>query len=321
MKILSFEARDFRNHVCSRVEFDAGINVLTGGNGEGKTNLLEGIFLFASGKSFRGQKDREMLCFGKDAAYLKLVFEDRFAVRTLEAKLFKNKKRLLLREGAEIQKLSEYLGLFRAVIFTPEHLKIVKSSPENRRRLIDMAICQSFPRFVASLSEYNRLLLQKNNLLKGKITKLSLPLFDVYNEKLASLSALITLNRYNYAVKLGERAAFFLDEMTAGNEKMALHYGSHCGKEFTREKLYETCLSLYERKKEDEIAKKVTLYGCHHDDFGITLNGKDARLYASQGQQRSIVLALKLAEGELLKQYTKEEGIFLLFLFSSAFTK
>ncbi len=311
MRIISFEAVSFRNHASSRAEFDPGVNVLTGGNGEGKTNLLEGIFLFASGKSLRGQKDRELISFGCDTARLKLVFEDRFSVRTLESELYKNKKRRLLKDGCEVKKLSEYLGLFRAVAFTPEHLKIVKSSPENRRRLMDMAICQSFPRFVASLSEYNRVLAQKNNLLKAGVTRLSLPLIDVYDEKLASLSSLITLNRYNYAVKLGEKASEYLSEMTGGREKLELCYVSECGKDFTREKLRENGLNLYAKKREDELAKKITLIGCHHDDFDILINGRDAKLYASQGQQRSAVLALKLAEGELAKQYTGEDGLFL----------
>lgn len=311
MKIVSFEIRSFRNHSHSKAEFDEGLNVLAGNNGEGKTNFLEGIFLFASGKSFRGQKDREMVKFGEDAAYLKLVFCDRYSTHTLEAELYKNKKRRLLKDGNEIKKLSEYLGLFRAVIFTPDHLKIVKSSPENRRKLMDMAICQTFPRFVACLSEYNHTLQQKNNLLKAGVTKLSLPMLEVYNEKLASLSALITLNRFNYITKLSERANEYLLEMTEGKEKIEISYQTQYGKDFTREKLYTSCISLFERKKEDELCKRVSLYGCHHDDFDILLNGKDAKIFASQGQQRSVVLALKLAEGELAKQYTGEDGVFL----------
>ena len=311
MKIVSFEARSFRNHTHSVAEFDSGVNVITGNNGEGKTNLLEGIFMFASGKSFRGQKDRELIRFGDDGAYLKLVFEDRFSVHTLEAELYKNRKRRLLKDGCDICKLSEYLGLFRAVVFTPDHLKIVKASPENRRRLMDMAICQSFPRFVASLSEYNRVLLQKNNLLRTGVTSLSLPMIDVYNEKLASLSSLITLNRFNYASRLGEKASEYLSEMTYGREKLEISYVTQCGREFLRDKLRESCVCLFERKKEDEISKRMTLCGCHHDDFDIFINGRDAKLYASQGQQRSVVLALKLAEGELARQYTGEDGVFL----------
>lgn len=174
-----------------------------------------------------------------------------------------------------------------------------------------MAICQSFPRFVASLSEYNRILQQKNNLLKTGVTKLSLPMIDVYNEKLASLSSLITLNRFNYASKLGEKAAEYLSEMTCGGEKLEINYVTQCGREFSRDKLRDSCICLFERKKEDEISKRMSLCGCHHDDFYISINGKDAKLYASQGQQRSIVLALKLAEGELAKQYTGEDGVFL----------
>ena len=311
MKIHSLELKNFRNHENTSVTFDDGVNVITGNNGQGKTNLLEGIFLFASGKSFRGQTDREMIRFGSPESYVKLCFSDRFSSHTLEMYLYKNKKRVLFKDGCQVSRLSEYLGLFRAVVFTPDHLKIVKSSPENRRRLADIAICQTFPRYVASLSEYNRITLQKNNLLKAGITKLSEPMLDIYNEKLASLSSVITLNRYNYVSRLGEKASEYMKEMTNGKEALVLSYSTQYGNEFIREKLYENCLSLFERKKENEIAKKVSLYGCSHDDFCVNINGKDAKLYGSQGQQRSAVLAIKLAEGELAKTYTGEESVFL----------
>ncbi|MFA6729392.1 MAG: DNA replication/repair protein RecF [Eubacteriales bacterium] len=311
MKIISFEAREFRNHTRSFIEFSDGVNVITGKNGAGKTNLLEGIFLFASGKSFRGQKDRDLISFGSECAVLKLVFEDKFSTHTLEACLYKNKKRRLLREGLEIKKLSEYLGLFRAVVFTPDHLRIIKSSPENRRRFLDMAICQAFPRFVASLSEYNRLLIQKNNLLKTTLTPLSSPMLDVYNEKLAHLSSIITCNRFNYVERLREKAGEYLSDLTGGGEKMEISYVTQCGRDFTREKLRENCINLFAKKRQDEILRKATLCGCHHDDFEVFINGKNAKLYASQGQQRSAVISLKLAEGALAKQYTGEDGVFL----------
>ena len=311
MYIKSVLLRDFRSHAQTEVEFSQGVNLLWGENGAGKTNLLEAIFLFASGSSFRGQTDREMIRFGKPESYLKLVFQDRFFEHTLEMNLYKNRRRLLYKDGCEIKRLSEFLGLFRAVVFTPDHLKIVKSSPENRRKLADMAICQAFPRFVASLSEYNRILLQKNNLLKSGVTELSLPMLDVYNERLAQLSASITLNRYNYINRLGEKAAAYMNEMTEGKEELKLVYQTEYGGVFTREALYKNCISLFEKKRETEISKRVTLCGCHHDDFAVLINSKDARSYASQGQQRSAVLALKLAEGELAMQYTGEESVFL----------
>lgn len=311
MKIKYFEVRNFRNHITKEITLNEGVNVISGANGIGKTNLLEGIFLFASGKSFRGQSDREMIQFGQNEAYLKLVFDDRFATHSLEMYLFKNKKRVLLKDGCEVKKLSEYLGLFRAVVFTPDHLKIVKSSPDNRRKLMDIAICQTFPRYVASLSEFNRTALQKSNLLKSKMTELSMPMLDIYNEKIASVSSLITLNRYNYVMKLGEKAAEYLYDMTDGKEQLKLVYNTQYSNEFTREKLRESCLDLLNHRKDNEISKKSCLYGCQHDDFTILINGKDARSYASQGQQRSVVLSLKLAEGDLAGIYTGEDSVFL----------
>ena len=311
MYIKSVTLRDFRSHELTELTLSPGINLLCGENGAGKTNLLEAVFLFASGKSFRGQTDRELISFGKPGSYLKLVFADRFSEHTLEMNLYKNRRRLLFKDGCEVKKLSEYLGLFRAVVFTPDHLRIIKSSPEHRRRLADIAICQAFPRYVASLSEFNRILLQKNNLLKSGVTELSLPMLEVYNERLAQLSALITLNRYNYVNRLSEKAAVFMEEMTNGKEKLRLVYETQYGGSFDREELYNNCLAQYKKKQEAELAKKVTLIGCHHDDFAVMINGKDARSFASQGQQRSAVLSLKLAEGELARQYTGEDSVFL----------
>ena len=136
-------------------------------------------------------------------------------------------------------------------------------------------------------------------------------MLDVYNERLAQLSASITLNRYNYINRLGEKAAAYMNEMTEGKEELKLVYQTEYGGVFTREELYKNCASLFEKKRETEISKRVTLCGCHHDDFAVLINSKDARSYASQGQQRSAVLALKLAEGELAMQYTGEESVFL----------
>ncbi|MEG2003386.1 MAG: AAA family ATPase, partial [Clostridia bacterium] len=133
MEILSLSVRDFRNYENFSVNFQEGVNLIYGKNGVGKTNLLEAIFLFASGKSFRGSKEKEMVNFLGENAKIKLVFKDRIGIHTLEAELFKNRKKILYRNGIEIKKLSEYLGLFRAVIFTPDHLSLIKGSPEFRR--------------------------------------------------------------------------------------------------------------------------------------------------------------------------------------------
>lgn len=311
MRIKSLKVIDFKNAEKEKIEFKDGINVIFGDNAAGKTNLLEAIFLFAAGKSFRGSKDKDFIRFGQDFAFTEIEFENKNGSCKMGIRLFKNAKKKIFREEIQITKLSEYLGLFRAVIFTPDHLNLVKGSPEFRRRFIDLAICQSFPRYVATASEYNRVLAQKNALLKNKIN--SDELLEVYNERLSGLAAHITQNRFKYISRLQLEAQIFQHDMTEGLEKLTLSYSSQAGEHFESvEELKNRYCSLYKSKKEQEKLKGITLYGPHKDDFLIYINGKNARLFASQGQQRSAVLALKLAEGELSKKLTGEYPVFLL---------
>ncbi|PKM63418.1 MAG: DNA replication/repair protein RecF [Firmicutes bacterium HGW-Firmicutes-21] len=311
MKIISLGVADFKNTVKEEIKFSDGINIIYGDNAAGKTNLLEAIFLFAAGKSFRGNKDKDFIRFGQDSAFAEIEFEDKNGIQRMGIKLYKNAKKQIFRNCAQITKLSEYLGLFRAVIFTPDHLNLVKGSPEGRRRFIDLAICQSFPRYVATVSEYNRVLAQKNALLKNKIG--SDELTEVYNEKLCGLAAHITQNRLKYICRLQNEAQAFQNDMTDGAERLTLEYCSQAGSNFcSAEEIKERYTNLYKSKKEQEKQRGTTLYGPHKDDFYIYINGKNARLFASQGQQRSAVLSLKLAEGELSKKLTGEYPVFLL---------
>ena len=166
MQIKHLSLKNFRNEVESEIEFDSGVNVICGANAAGKTNILEAIFYFAAGKSFRNCKDRELISFGEEKSQISMRFSTENVEMKMQAILAKNKKRVIkLGESAPLR-MQEYIGRFRAVIFTPDHLNLVKGAPENRRRFLDLAICQSFPRYASALSEYNRILAQKNALLK-----------------------------------------------------------------------------------------------------------------------------------------------------------
>lgn len=311
MKLNSLSVKDFKNAENEKIAFTDGVNIIYGDNAAGKTNLLEAIFLFATGKSFRGSKDKDFIRFGQDTAYIEIEFEEKSGVQKMGIRLFKNQKKQIFRSGVQVTKLSEYLGLFRAVIFTPDHLNLVKGSPEFRRRFIDMAICQSFPRYVASISEYNRIIAQKNAFLKNKID--SDELLEVYNERLACLASIITQNRYKYICRLQKEAEAFQYDMTEGAETLTLEYSSQAGEGFESvEEIRKRYIELFNHKKEQEKLKSISLYGPHKDDFIIYINAKNARLFASQGQQRSAVLSLKLAEGELSKKLTGEYPVFLL---------
>ncbi|MBQ0108731.1 MAG: DNA replication/repair protein RecF [Clostridiales bacterium] len=310
MLVKKLYLKDFRNAEEDDISFGDGINVIYGKNAAGKTNILESIFYFAAGKSFRNCKDREMIAFGKEKALAEMVFSGNYGEKKMKAELSRSEKRKIFLGANGPLKLSEYLGNFRAVVFTPDHLSLIKGSPENRRRFLDLAICQSFPRYASSISEYNRVTVQKNALLKSE--RISDDLLAVYNDRLAILSAVVTVNRRKYVSKLCEEASAFLGDMSGGKETLALHYQSGCGDALTQEEIREAYKKLFAEKLEAEKEKKISLYGAHKDDFLVCVNKKSARLYGSQGQQRSTVLALKLAEGELSYKLTGEYPVFLL---------
>ena len=310
MQIKHLSLKNFRNEIEGEIEFDSGVNVICGANAAGKTNILEAIFYFAAGKSFRNCKDRELITFGEEKSNISMKFSTENVEMKMSAVLSKNKKRVIkIGESAPL-KMQEYIGRFRAVIFTPDHLSLIKGAPENRRRFLDLAICQSFPRYASALSEYNRILAQKNALLKrGNVID---TLMDVYNERLASLAAVITVNRRKYIKKLEEEAKRFLFDMSDGKEELTLTYQTQAGDLLTQEDIKERYLAIFSEKRNQEKERFLALFGAHKDDFSVSINKKSAKMYGSQGQQRSIVLALKLAEVELSKNLTGEYPVFLL---------
>ncbi|MBE6678213.1 MAG: DNA replication/repair protein RecF [Ruminococcaceae bacterium] len=313
MQVKELRLVNFRNNRYSELGFTDGVNVIYGENAAGKTNILESIFYFAAGKSFRNCKDRELIYFGEDGAAAELCFGDSRKDVNLGVKIFKNRKREFLRNGNTVTKLSEYLGAFRAVIFTPDHLNLVKGQPENRRRFIDLAICQSYPRYVSYLSEYNRILLQKNALLKQDTDKgYKADMIGIYNEKLSAAAAAISFNRRRFLKQLEECAASQQEEISGGKEVLRLKYNG-CFEEEpeTAEETRVAMLAYLNSKREAEILRGISLFGVHKDDFTIYLNNKNGRFFASQGQQRSAVLALKLAEGEMSRKVTGEYPVFL----------
>ena len=313
MQVKDLRLVNFRNNKYSELKFTDGVNVIYGENAAGKTNILESIFYFAAGKSFRNCKDRELIYFGEEGAAAELCFGDNRKDISLGVKLYKNRKREFLRNGNTVTKLSEYLGAFRAVIFTPDHLNLVKGQPENRRRFIDLAICQSYPRYVSYLSEYNRVLLQKNALLKQDCEKsYKADMIGIYNEKLSSSAAAISFNRRRFLKQLEECAALQQEEISGGKEVLRLKYNG-CFEEEpeSAEETRVAMLNYLNSKCEAEILRGISLFGVHKDDFTIYLNNKNGRFFASQGQQRSAVLALKLAEGEMSRKVTGEYPVFL----------
>lgn len=297
--------KDFRNIESAEIEFCDGVNIFYGNNAEGKTNALEGIYLFANGKSFRTSNDRDLIGFSKDMSFVKMNFEDSVRQHEMEMKLVKGSRKLCYRNGVNIRKLSEFVGYFRAVLFCPEHLSIIKDGPSERRGFLDSAICQLKPIYLASLQKYNNVLNQRNMLLKNyeedkDAFNRTIELWSAY---LAREAALISNERYEYVKMLDKHVKDFFTDMTGGNESTLLEYN----KLMTEEEYYQKLTQNLEK----EIQAGTTLYGTHKDDIDIYLNGRESRSFCSQGQQRCLALAMKLGEGEISKQVTGEYPVFL----------
>lgn len=307
----------FRNISSAEVEFQEGVNILAGENAQGKTNLLEAIFYPSMGRSFRGAHAREMIEFGQDRAELILDFQDAKRLQSIRVKLFRNQQRQVEKNGVKVEKLTDIVGLFRAVLFCPEHLSMIKEGPLQRRNYMDMAISRMHPMYVYSLQKYNYLLKQRNALLKQAVwdRKTFDATIELWSSQLAKEAAIISAARLAFTRQVSEYVAECFAEMTGDREiPVVLYEGSagqkedYADKESTQKKYYQLFMSSHDR----EISMGATLWGIHKDDLNITLNGKSARIYGSQGQQRSLALAMKLAEGELTKKEFGDYPVFLL---------
>ena len=316
MIIKKAEFTSFRNIESESISFSPGVNVIYGENAQGKTNILEGIYIFARGKSFRAIKDKELISFGKNIAYSRLEFESEGKITTLGVEICSNKPKHFYRNNIKMQRTSDIIGEFRSVLFCPLHLGIISDSPSVRRSFLDVAISQLRPVYIRMLSKYNNYIMNRNAILKkeeayeGKLDDL----IDVYSEQLSELSADISVIRKEYIEKLDKWVRIFFEEMTNGRELPTIRYDAdHSLKnDAEREEIKQKYLTLYHENKERELKYGATLYGIHKDDMKIEINGRDARLFASQGQQRSLALAMKMAEGEISKEATGEYPVFLL---------
>lgn len=314
--------RNFRNIESADIEFSPGVNVLIGNNAEGKTNALEGIYLMASGKSFRTPRERDMVRFGEDYFEAALTMRDAERQQELFFKAYSaetGKRRECRKNGVSLPKISELIGVFRAVLFCPEQLAIVKDGPAERRSFLDIAICQLRPVYLRSLQRFNKILTQRNALLKQLSEGFGeASLLEVYSEQLARESALIYKTRYEYVMRLDMSVKKFFCELGEGgdenpHEVPELRYKNSLK---TYERLgemeaYEHYLKLLCENTSREIGAGITLYGSHKDDIEIYLDGREARQFASQGQQRSLALAMKLGEGEISMEYSGEYPVFL----------
>lgn len=311
MRVDKISYKNFRNIEAAEIFPCRGVTVFTGDNGQGKTNGLEGIYLFARGRSFRTPREREMIRFGEEKSEVVLHFTDKNRSQELSIQWISSSgRRFCKKNGAPIPRMSEFIGAFRAVLFCPQQLAIVNEGPSERRSFLDVAISQLDPVYLSSLQRFYKILAQRNALIKKirerydkNISDQDKAMAEILSAQLAAESVIISQKRREYLLKLNDNIKLLFSDMTGGREKPELRYEGEDGEE----ELYSKLCSSFER----EIRYGATLYGAHKDDIQIILDGRDARSYASQGQQRSIALSMKLAEGEISKEKTGEYPVFL----------
>ncbi len=317
MKCNRMKIRNFRNIEEADVRFLDGVNVLIGENAQGKTNLLEAISYTALGKSFRTPHDEDMIRFGEECAEISMDFEDSQREQNLTVRLLTGKRRRIEHNHVKVNRLSDVVGRFRTVLFCPEHLSLIKDGPSERRNFLDVALSQLYPIYLKSLQRYNQILKQRNQLLRQapEDMKTFRETVEFWSVQLAHEAAVISQYRTRYIRQATKEMKVCFEEMTGGKELPEAIYDASCGlspEECEDVSLTEQAyLKLLTERYDREIGAGSTLWGIHKDDVEVLLNQKSARTFASQGQQRSLALALKLAEGEVCRHICGEMPVFL----------
>ena len=315
MRLDALRLRSFRNYVSAQAEFSPGINVISGENAQGKTNLLEAVYLLAAGRSFRTRFDRELISFAEDAAEVEAALYAAGRGQTV---------RVLLRRGLpkqiwqnRVKKTAGELGeTLKAVLFCPDDLNMIREGAAARRRLMDLAISQLRPGYAALLTEYRRAYENKTRLLRDYRGDPNMPAaFDAFSDTMARLGAKLIRYRASFARRLAEAAAPIHREFSGTGETLEMHYrtvGTVTDPTAAETDIYREIMEHQRAHAAAEFASGACLTGAHKDDLEILVNGQSARAFASQGQTRTAALSLKLAEREIFLTETGEYPVLLL---------
>lgn len=298
MTLESVKIENFRNIKSATVTFKEGINFLKGENAQGKTNALEAIYFFARGKSFRGSEE-DLVKFGEKGFFCEISFFDGKRRQTLSHRYLQG-KRVRKKNGAPVDRVNEMMGVFRAVLFSPDHLQMVKGAPDIRRQFLNVSVSQLYPSYIKLYSQYNKMLENRNFLLKcaQKGMYFDQSELDIWSKQMAQTAAELHFMRISFLERAQKHAKRIMADISEQKEELSLSYESE-----NKGQTVEEIKIIYQRQLTENLKKECaagcTLYGIHRDDIKMEINGRDARHFASQGQQRSVVLALKLAEGEV----------------------
>ena len=304
MWINKIKINNFRNYNSEEINLNKNINIFYGENAQGKTNIIESIFLCSMGKSFRAKKDKEMINFNSANSLIELEFNKSDRKGKIKIEL-SNKKNIFI-NGIKIKKLSELLGNINIVIFTPDDINILKGGPSNRRRFLDIMISQLKPNYMYNLNLYIKTLEQRNNYLRQiREEKKDENLLDIWDEKLAEYAINIYNYRKEFINKIKDKIKVIHNEITDNKEEIEIEYITEC-----KEK--NEYINLLKRRRKLDIIKGFTTKGIHRDDFVIYINNIEINTYGSQGQHRTAILSLKLSELSIIYEEIGEYPILLL---------
>lgn len=305
MIIKSLELSHFRNYETLDLLFDKGTNILYGDNAQGKTNILEAIYLSATTKSHKGSKDKDVISFGEEESHIRTYLEKDGVEVKVDMHLRSNKSKGIAINGQKIKKAAELLGILNVVFFSPEDLSIIKNGPAERRRFVDMELCQLDSFYLYNLNHYNKIVNQRNKLLKDLYLNPSLrETLTIWDSQLVSFGGKIIERRRQFIEQLNDIIKEIHSKLSGGKEELVIQYEPDVEIEDFEKKL--------KYNQERDIKLKQTSAGPHRDDFSFLIQDIDIRRFGSQGQQRTAALSLKLSEIELVKKMTKDTPVLLL---------
>lgn len=307
MYIKKLQMLNYRNYKSLDINLGKNVNVFMGDNAQGKTNILEAIYYCAFAKSNRTSKDKELINWEANSAYLSLLVGRDRLDKLIDINILKDGKKAIRINKVKVSKIGELFGSFNVVMFSPEDLRIIKDSPGIRRKFIDMELCQLNSRYYYNLVQYNKILNERNVVLKNR--KIDIEILDIYDTQLSEYGNNIIIDRIKYIKKLNFYGEKIHNDISSGKEKIEFKYITGIRNlENIKEDFYE----LLKKNRQKDMEKGVTTIGPHRDDFTILLNGIDAKSFGSQGQQRSAVLTMKFSSLKIIKELTNEFPILLL---------
>lgn len=305
MYIESLELKNYRNYEYLCMTMHKGTNILFGDNAQGKTNILEAAYVCGTTKSHRGSKDKEMIRFEQEEAHIRMTVRKDEVSHKIDMHLKKNRSKGIAIDGIPIKKAVELFGIVNFVFFSPEDLQIIKNGPSERRRFLDAELCQLNKLYLQELANYNKILNQRNKLLKDISFQPNLTdTLDVWDMQLAAYGKKIIKVRKQFIEELNEIIKEIHEKLTGGREEIVITYEPDAEEEELEQQLADS--------REKDLKYKTTSVGPHRDDFCVKVNGIDIRKYGSQGQQRTAALSLKMSEIYLVKKIIKDNPILLL---------